>query len=76
VRATVSSKGQVTIPKRLRDRLGIREGSVIDFREAEGRLVGERVAIADPVAEAYGLLHTEGARTEDWMRDLRGEDLP
>ena len=38
--ATVTSKGQITIPKRVRDLLGIRPGSQIDFaRGADGRIV-------------------------------------
>jgi antitoxin PrlF len=37
---TVTSKGQVTIPKRVRDLLGIGPGSTIDFERAEdGRIV-------------------------------------
>ncbi len=30
--ATVTSKGQVTIPKRVRERLGIDEGETVSFR--------------------------------------------
>lgn len=38
--STVTSKGQITIPKRVRDLLGIGPGSVIDFeRAADGRVV-------------------------------------
>ena len=38
--ATVTSKGQITIPKRVRDLLGIGPGSVVDFERAEdGRVV-------------------------------------
>lgn len=37
---TVTSKGQVTIPKRVRDLLGIRPGSRLDFQRADdGRIV-------------------------------------
>lgn len=37
---TVTSKGQVTIPKRVRELLGIGPGSVIDFeRGKDGRVV-------------------------------------
>ena len=32
---TVTSKGQVTIPKPVRDRLGIRPGSKVDFEVAD-----------------------------------------
>lgn len=38
VRAKVSSKGQVVIPKAIRDRLGIVEGSEVEFVEAAGGL--------------------------------------
>jgi AbrB family looped-hinge helix DNA binding protein len=42
--ATVTSKGQVTLPKRLRDRLGLTRGSRIRFRvEADGALRGDPV---------------------------------
>jgi antitoxin PrlF len=37
---TVTSKGQVTIPKPVRDRLGIKPGSAVDFELAgDGRIV-------------------------------------
>lgn len=37
---TVTSKGQVTIPKPVRDRLGIELGSAVDFKmDADGRIV-------------------------------------
>ena len=40
MRATVTSKGQVTIPKRVRDLLGIEPGSLVDFERAQdGRIV-------------------------------------
>ena len=76
MRATISSKGQVTIPKRLRDRLGLREGVVIDFREAGGQLIAERVAVDDPVAAAYGILAGSGVRSDDLLRELRGDERP
>lgn len=38
--ATVTSKGQITIPKPVRDLLGIGPGSVVDFeRGPDGRVV-------------------------------------
>ena len=38
--ATVTSKGQITIPKRVRDLLGVGPGSVVEFkREEDGRIV-------------------------------------
>jgi AbrB family looped-hinge helix DNA binding protein len=71
-RATVSEKGQVTIPKRLRDRLGIRPGQVLDFHEERGRLVAVKTPARDPVAEVYGAVALSATTDEIVMR-LRGE---
>ncbi|RLD99959.1 MAG: hypothetical protein DRI92_01020 [Aquificota bacterium] len=71
MRAKVAERGQVTIPKPLRDRLGIRPGTVLEFREEEGRLVAVKVETLDPVDQAYGKLG-RGRRTEEIMRQLRG----
>ena len=41
-RSTVTSKGQVTIPKKVRERLGIKVGDRLVFRfDRDGRLVVE-----------------------------------
>lgn len=37
--STVTRKGQVTIPKKVRDLLGIGPGSVVEFRLEQGRIV-------------------------------------
>ena len=73
--ATVSEKGQVTIPKRVRDRLGIRPGQHIAFRAEEGKLVGVKVMDDDPVGAVYGTLG-KGRNTDDIINELRGEVLP
>jgi AbrB family looped-hinge helix DNA binding protein len=42
--ATVTSKGQITLPKLLRERLGLKRGTRIRFRvDARGRLQGEPI---------------------------------
>jgi antitoxin PrlF len=40
MKTTVSEKGQVTIPKAIRDKLGLRPGTVLDFDAIEGKLIG------------------------------------
>lgn len=69
--AVVSEKGQVTIPKQLRDRLGISPGEVLEFTEEHGRLVAEKVRPRHPIDEVYGLL-ADGTRTDELIDDLRG----
>ena len=71
MRSVVSEKGQVTIPKPLRDRLGIRPGEILDFEEEEGRLVARKAAAQDPVDAAYGILGV-GRRTNELVDLLRG----
>ena len=71
-KAIVQDRGQVTIPKSLRDRLGIRPGVVLDFREEGGRLVAEKVESLDPVDQIYGLVGT-GRHTDEIMKELRPE---
>jgi len=42
MKAVVAERGQVTIPKRLRERLGIGPGTVLALREEAGKLVIEK----------------------------------
>jgi antitoxin PrlF len=40
MKTTVSEKGQVTIPKAIRDKLGLRPGTILDFDAIESKLIG------------------------------------
>jgi antitoxin PrlF len=69
--STVSEKGQITVPKPLRERLGIRPGDQLDLTEEHGRLVMKKAIASDPVAAAYGILDTHEP-TDARLRALRG----
>jgi AbrB family looped-hinge helix DNA binding protein len=71
MKSVVSEKGQVTIPKALRERLGIRHGVVLDFEEHEGRLIARKVTTEDPVDAVFGVLELERG-TDDTIELLRG----
>lgn len=75
MKAIVSEKGQITIPKPLRVRLGLESGQVLDFREWKGRLVAEKLPAQDPVPSVYGILQL-GCGTDSVMRKLRGGTGP
>jgi AbrB family looped-hinge helix DNA binding protein len=45
--AIVSEKGQVTIPKQVRETLGIRPGTVLEFEAVSGKFVGEKKCPTD-----------------------------
>lgn len=70
MKAILAERGQVTIPKNLRDRLGLAAGSVLDFEEEGGRLVA-RKQIGDPVAAIIGCLPQ--AETDHFIADVRGQ---
>lgn len=72
MRSIVSEKGQITVPKPLRDRLGIRAGDQLEFTEDHGRLVVKKAPDLDPVAAVYGILGMERT-TDEALRELRGE---
>lgn len=72
MKTTVSEKGQITIPKRLRDRLGLRPGTVLDFEEAEGRLVGRRLVPVDALDDLVGILAPIPGGTDAFVREIRG----
>ena len=71
MKATVSEKGQVTIPKQLRDRLGIRAGQVLEFDESAGALVARKAQDQNPVDAVYGIVDL-GAPTDAVIERLRG----
>ncbi len=72
MKATVSEKGQVTIPKALRERLGIRPGQVLEFTDDHGRLLAVKAAERDPVDAVYGILKL-GRPTDELIEEMRGE---
>lgn len=76
--ATVTSKGQVTLPKAVRDLLGVGPGSVIDFERApDGRVVLVKV---DKAARSTRLARLrghagKGLSTDEIMALTRGGPL-
>lgn len=73
---TVTAKGQVTIPKPVRDLLGIEPGSKVDFRRAaDGSVVLERADEKRPPSRFAQLRgHAgKGLDTEAIMALTRGE---
>jgi AbrB family looped-hinge helix DNA binding protein len=78
----VTQKGQVTIPKEIRDSLGIGEGSVLHFFADGERIVG--VKINDDLESVYGAVeHKKGPidfeglrkRTKEAVSTRAVEDL-
>jgi AbrB family looped-hinge helix DNA binding protein len=74
----VSEKGQITIPKDLRTKLGLAAGTVIDFSAERGALIGRKKMQAalsstwrgagKPFLRKLGL-----KRTDDYLRLVRND---
>lgn len=76
----VTVKGQVTIPKAIRDRLGLVPGSEVEFiLEPDGRISMRKADAGDaPAPSRFALARRARGRnamtTEEIMRLTRGED--
>ena len=73
--AKVTSKGQVTIPKEIREKLGVHPGEDVGFEERDNLLVISKVVTKSPFDKWVGKLkHLEGQRSDDLAREARGHD--
>ncbi|MDR2012310.1 MAG: AbrB/MazE/SpoVT family DNA-binding domain-containing protein [Rhodanobacter sp.] len=76
----MTSKGQVTIPKRVRDELGLMPGNAVEFEaNAAGEVVIRKPAIGKRVArdrfdQALGSATVKWGSTEKLMALLRPDD--
>ena len=75
MKTIVSEKGQITIPKQLRTRLGLRKGEVLEVNERKGKLVLMKQASHDAFDKYFGVLNL-GASTDEVMNILRGPERP
>jgi AbrB family looped-hinge helix DNA binding protein len=74
---TVTAKGQVTIPKPIRDRLGLKPGSKVAFQiNLAGQAVIEAETPSDEPTQRFARLRGSAARrmsTDEIMRLTRGD---
>ncbi len=67
----VSVKGQVTLPKPLRDALGIRTGERVEFELVEDAIRVTKRPDRDRLAELYGSLRLP-ATVDELIDEMRG----
>ncbi|MBS1842499.1 MAG: AbrB/MazE/SpoVT family DNA-binding domain-containing protein [Acidobacteria bacterium] len=75
--AKVTSKGQITLPREIRRRLGVRAGDRVEF-EDDGKVVEIRPVRKESAFEKYAGIGNPGIGKGrkailKWMRELRGE---
>jgi AbrB family looped-hinge helix DNA binding protein len=66
-RRKVGKRGQVTIPKELRERFGIKGGDNVVIHEEAGKLVIERPVTREELAEGY---RQRAQRTSELAEEL------
>ena len=68
----ISERGQITIPKPLRDRFGMHHNVEVEITPTkQGLLIQKRTAIAHPVDRVYAVLG-QGGSTDDYIETIRG----
>jgi antitoxin PrlF len=75
--STVTSRGRVTLPKHVRDALGIEPGTEVEFELEEGRAVMRKRVPTQAPAEWEGKLRGRlaGNSVDETMEMLRGGRL-
>jgi AbrB family looped-hinge helix DNA binding protein len=68
----VTRKGQVTIPKDIREKLGVRAGSTVRFKVVEGRCFVEKEVKENKIDRWMGYLKSK-KRTDELIEELRGK---
>lgn len=71
MKATVGERGQVTIPKPVRDRLGLRPGQQVEVTEEAGRVILEKVVDDDAILRLYGTLKLPRS-VDEIIDEMRG----
>ena len=71
--ATVTSKGQITIPKAIREKLALQPGDEILFEETPAGILITRT-LGGPIFKKWvGVLnHLEGEDPDQLVREMRG----
>jgi len=72
--AIASEKGQVTIPKLIRDDLGLVPGSALNFIKDHGRIIVKKVVTKNPISAWCGKSRLPvGSSVMDYLETLRGK---
>lgn len=68
----ISERGQITIPKELRDRFGMNHNVEVELTPTRnGLLLRKQSAAKHPVERVYAILG-RGGSTDDYLEEIRG----
>ena len=74
MKATVTSKGQITIPLPIRRKLRLHRGTVLEFDESADHLKATRQIDPERMRAVIGIAKKElaGRSVAEWIDELRG----
>ncbi|MGC1404842.1 MAG: AbrB/MazE/SpoVT family DNA-binding domain-containing protein [Thermodesulfobacteriota bacterium] len=73
--AKITSKGQVTIPKKVREKLGVHPGEDVGFEEKGDLILIRKAVTKSPFDKWVGKLkHLKGQRSDDLVGEIRSHD--
>ena len=68
----ISERGQITIPKGLRDRFGMNHNVEVEITPtSKGLLIHKRTAAEHPVERVFAILD-RGGDTDEYLEEIRG----
>lgn len=72
---TLAERGQIVIPKEMRDELGLKPGARLQIRVVDGRLLIEKKVALD-LSRWVGKALDDGLTTNEALAELRGRPVP
>lgn len=72
--AVITTKGQVTIPHRIRRRLNLKPGQLLEFDDKAPFVKATKSVALDRMRSVIGIGKKDlaGKTTEEWLAELRG----
>lgn len=71
--AKITAKGQITLPKKIREKLGVAEGERVYFVEKNGRMIIKKAVPKSPFDPWVGFLKAQkGQKSDAIVEALRG----
>jgi AbrB family looped-hinge helix DNA binding protein len=72
--AKITSKGQITLPLKIRQRLGVQAGETVSFEEAEDGFLVKKVLKKSPLDRWVGALRNlQGKKSDNLVKEMRGQ---
>ncbi len=68
--ATITSKGQITLPKDVRDKLHLETGEKVDFRVDENKGTATLVPLNKHVDDVFGVLKNSSLRKKVTVEEM------